>query len=251
MIIKMNIYNFTLKILLMVILMTSCEKEKIDDKENLQPLSEIKVNIDNITRKAQIKGEALSNTSIQLKYKGKLGNIITKLNQKNMGVFEFNIDLLPDLKQDIELVAKRNNKEYNYDLEPISPYTYKLDKDINKIKELLMSGKWSSNQLKSRIIKKQTNPSPPYDIFVTVAQKTFDFNKNNNFIFEVSSPLKFTHNTGTWNINTNNIITINTQIPLGPMEIKNGKIHLLNNNSLSLLVNISDGIFLIYLDRKD
>lgn len=249
----MKTHILVLKILLAVILTVSCEKEKTPNNNeiDLQPLSEIKVNINNDTRKAEIKGESLSNTQIQLKYKEKLGSIIANINQKNAGTFEFNIDLLPDFKQNIEIIAKRNDKEYNYDLDPIPSYTYKLNNDINKIKELLMSGKWSSNQIKSRIITKQTNPYPPYDIFVTVAQKTFHFNENSNFIFKVSNPLQFTHNTGTWNINTNNILTINTQIPLGPMEIKNGKILELNNNSLSLLVNISDGIFLICLDKEN
>lgn len=249
----MKSYNFILKMLLVIILLVGCEKDTVPniDTKNIKPLSEIMVNANTDIRKAQIKGKVLSNTQIQLKYKGKLGNTIAKLNQMNTGVFEFNIDLLPDFEQDIELIAKRNGKEYNFDLEPIPPYTYKFDKKANEIKGLLMSSKWSSNQLKSRIIKKQTNPYPPYDTFVMVAQKTFYFNENNNFIFKVSSPLQFTHNQGTWYINNNNILSINTQIPLGPMKIKNVKIHLLNDNNLSLLVNISDGIFLIYFDRED
>lgn len=249
---QINISKFVLKILLITILAVSCKKEALPDidTKNTKPLSEIKVIISSDIGKAQIKAKALSNTQIRLKYKGKLGSVITKIYQNNAGVFEFNIDLLPDFDQNIEIIATRNNKEYSYDLKSIPGYAYQLNRDISTIKKQLINTKWKSNQLKSRIITKQSNPSPPYNIFVTIAQKTFDFNENDNFIFKVSSPLKFTHKTGTWNINTDHIININTKIPLGPMEIKNGKIHLLDDDNLSLLVNISDGVFLIYFDKE-
>ena len=82
------------------------------------------------------------------------------------------------------------------------------------------------------------------DRFIGIAQKQFQFGPNGKFIFSVTSPLNFTDNKGTWSFD-NQEISINARIPLGPLAIKHVRINELTDSKLSLLAEISDGLFLI------
>jgi len=49
---------------------------------------------------------------------------------------------------------------------------------------------------------------------------------------------------GTWTI-SNQVLTISTRIPIGPLEMKNVRVNKLTDSELSLLVELSDGLFLM------
>ena len=84
----------------------------------------------------------------------------------------------------------------------------------------------------------------PLDMFIGVAQKQFKFENNGKFVFKVTSPLNFTDNNGSWTL-SNQELTINTKIPLGPLSMTHVRINKLTDDELSLLAEISDGLFLI------
>jgi len=48
----------------------------------------------------------------------------------------------------------------------------------------------------------------------------------------------------------NGVITIDTVIPLGPMQIKNARIQHLDADHLTLLGNIADGLFILSMTKE-
>ena len=106
-----------------------------------------------------------------------------------------------------------------------------------------MKHTWNSVASSSRMLIKHQG-SLPLDRFIGIAQKQFQFGQNGKFTFSVTSPLNFTNDKGTWSFD-NQEISINTRIPLGPLAIKHVRINELTDSKLSLLAEISEGLFLI------
>lgn len=212
-----------------------------DDKVNA-PSS---IQITTTESKATIVGKADVESEITLKYKGANGQILRQTKVDTSGSFSFSIDLLVDYEQElISFATKDGQTSEVVTLEKI-PAKATYSKGWDTAREIMLSHRWKSDQTASRIIIKQTSASPPYDLFAITAQKYFGFKANGDFHFEVTTPLQFTHTTGSWSMDEKGVIEINTMIPLGAMQITNAKIQHLDSERLSILAEISDGLFLL------
>ncbi|HMR19068.1 MAG TPA: Ig-like domain-containing protein [Sphingobacterium sp.] len=210
--------------------------------------SAIQVNV--ADNKATISGKADIGSEVTFQYAGINGQVLRTIKADASGNFSFAIDQLVDYEQELVAFATKDNKtSETVTLNKIpAKSAYSGGWDIAK--GLMQAHRWKSDQMVSRIIIKQTATTPPYDIFATVAQKYFDFKADGAFHFEVTSPLQFTHTSGTWEMDENGVITINTVIPLGPMQISDAKIQHLDADRLTLLCNISDGLFLLNMTKE-
>jgi len=61
--------------------------------------------------------------------------------------------------------------------------------------------------------------------------------------------VNYTYENGSWTIN-NSVLNISTRIPIGPLEMKNLRVTKITDSELSLLVEISDGLFLISFEAQ-
>lgn len=234
---------------LLVLFQYSCSKDDPTPREiSVSAPSAIKITT--ADDKATISGKADTGSEVTFRYDGTNGQILRSIKADASGNFSFTVDQLVDYEQQLIAFASKDDK---------TSETVRLDKIPAKAaynggwdnaRQLMLAHRWKSDQTVSRVIIKQTAATPPYDMFATVAQKYFDFKADNTFHFEVTSPLQFTHNSGTWSMNDNGVITINTVIPLGPMVINNAKIQHLDANRLTLLANISDGLFLLSMTKE-
>ncbi len=235
--------------------MSSCKKEETDplpvDKPLVAPTG-IQVTVAQNENRAVVTGKADANTTIQLKYKGSRGGVAAVGKTDAQGNFSLTIPLLNGYVQ--QLVAFTVDTESD----KTSPEATVADIPARndgiaisnaEVKQLLEANRWQSDQNNSRLIIKQTSPTPPYDMFVLTAQKYFEFKTSGAFYFAVTSPLQFADDKGTWTINEEKILNIKTTIPLGPMEMKNIRIQEINSNSLVLLAEIADGLFIISLNK--
>lgn len=213
----------------------------VDDQVNPPSFIQI-ITADN---KAIISGKADIGSEVTLKYNAETGQVLRQVKADASGSFTTNIDLLVDYKQELVAFATKNNQVSETVILDKIPAKLAYNEGWDKAKEIILSHRWKSDQTISRIIIKQTSATPPYDLFATTAQKYFDFKSNGDFHFEVTSPLQFTHTTGSWSLDDKGIIKINTMIPLGAMEITDAKIQHLDSERLSLLAKISDGLFLL------
>ena len=127
---------------------------------------------------------------------------------------------------------------------PAATQTFTQQQLVN----MLTKHAWNSVVRTSRVLVANSD-NKPYAMFVTVAQKTFKFEPNNKFIFTVTSPLNYTYENGSWTIN-NSVLNISTRIPIGPLEMKNLRVTKITDSELSLLVEISDGLFLISFETQ-
>ncbi|MBD1431366.1 hypothetical protein H8B06_00890 [Sphingobacterium sp. DN00404] len=233
-----------------ILLQYSCGKDDPAPEEETTINAPSDIQITTANDKATISGKADSGTEVTFQYEGTNGQVLRKITTDASGNFSFSIDQLADYEQQLQAFVTKGD---------LVSKTVKLDKIAAKAaynegwqtaKALIQAHRWKSDQTVSRVIIKQTAATPPYDIFATVAQKYFDFKADGTFHFEVTSPLQFTHDTGTWAINEDGVMTINTVIPLGPMKIEHAKIQHLDANRLTLLANISDGLFLLSMTRE-
>lgn len=255
--IKLRIY-ITLLVIAVMCSLSSCSDDDNDSltiNDKLLVPSQIEVAIDQNNGIAKIIGIADPNVDVQLKYKGVNGSVFKNSKTESSGRFSFQVDLFIGYDQQLEIYTSTENKESVITSEKVSiPLIVRKDKLLgltnDEVKKLLTEGRWKSDQSASRILVRQTSTTPPYDMFATVAQKFFDFKASGDFYFEVTTPLQFTHTTGTWSINENGIVDINTMIPLGAMEIKNIRIQYIDGGRLSLLSEISDGLFLLNFTKE-
>lgn len=235
-------YLLLLNIFLLSLYNCSSDNEPdIDGKVNT-PSS---IQISTTDNKATIYGKADAGSEVTLKYNAPTGQVLRHVKTDASGNFTTTVDLLVGYEQELVAFATKDNKVSE---------TVVLEKILAKAaysegwdtaKEIMLAHRWKSDQTVSRVIIKQTSATPPYDLFATTAQKYFDFKANGDFHFEVTTPLQFTHTTGSWNMDDKGVIEISTMIPLGPMQIEDARIQHLDSERLSLLANISDGLFLL------
>ncbi|MGO1669580.1 MAG: hypothetical protein ACTHYC_01980 [Sphingobacterium sp.] len=200
--------------------------------------------------KATIVGKADVGSEVTFRYDGTNGQVLRQIKADASGGFSLTLDQFVGYEQQLIAFAKKGNQvsdEVKLERIPAKP---PFIEDWNKAKVLILAHRWKSDQNSSRMLIKQTQATPPYDMFVTAAQKYFDFKSDGGFHFEVTSPLQFTHTTGSWTMDDEGIITINTVIPLGPMQLKNIRVNELTDNKFSFLTDISDGIFFITLVKE-
>lgn len=243
--------NKILLLLSFVLAFVSCSKNDSDSSPQETTVSKpSSLQITTANDKATISGMADVGSEVTFQYDGTNGQVLRQIKPDASGSFSFTIDQLVDYDQQLLAFATKGDK---------TSETIKLNKIAAKAaysggwgtaKTLMQAHRWKSDQTVSRVIIKQTAVTPPYDMFATVAQKYFDFKAGGTFLFEVTSPVAFTHNTGSWTMNENGVITINTTIPVGAMQINNAKIQHLEDGRLTLLCNISDGLFLLSLTKE-
>ncbi len=245
-----------LKVILIVLLVmvNACSKNdnEIKERPKLIPPTELKLSVLQDENKAFITGKSSANVNVYLKYAKENGAVFKSIKSDNQGFFRFQVELLTGYAQDFVVYSnlETNNENYTSDIVEVDRVPKKkeaLNITIAEIKAQLISRRWKSDQIASRIMIKQTVATPPYDMFVTTAQKYFGFNNDNTFYFTVTNPLQFTDTKGSWSIDENLVITINTYIPLGPMKMKNIYIQELSEEKFVFVTTISDGIFLITL----
>lgn len=239
-----------------VLLLISCKKDDQNpqptDKELTVP-SAIQVRVEQNENIAVITGKADPNTRIQLKYKSSRGGVAAVGKTDAQGDFSLSVPLFNGYVQ--QLVAftedtEAEKKSAETEVADIPVRSNGIALSTSEIKQLLEVNRWKSDQNSSRLIIKQTNPTPPYDVFVLTAQKYFEFKTLGAFYFAVTSPLQFADDKGSWTINDQNILNIQTTIPLGPMEMKNIRIQEITSSKLVLLADISDGVFIISLIKE-
>lgn len=213
----------------------------VDNKVNT-PSS---IQINTADSKATISGKADAGSEVTLKYNAATGQVLRQVKADASGSFTTAVDLLVGYEQELVAFATKDNKVSETVVLEKIPARAAYNGGWDTAKEIMLAHRWKSDQTVSRIIIKQTSTSPPYDLFATTAQKYFDFKINGDFYFEVTSPLQFTHTTGSWSMDDKGVIEINTMIPLGPMQIGDARIQHLDAGRLSLLAKISDGLFLL------
>lgn len=230
---------------ILLLLLHSCsnddEPNLPDDKVNAPSF----IQISTTDSKATISGKADADCEVTLKYNVATGQVLRQVKSDASGGFTTNIDLLVDYEQELIAFATKDNQVSETVMLDNIPAKVAYSVGWNTAKEIMLAHRWKSDQTVSRIIIKQTSASPPYDLFATIAQKYFDFKANGDFHFEVTTPLQFTHSTGSWSMGDKGVIEINTMIPLGAMQITDAKIQHLDSERLSLLAKISDGLFLL------
>jgi len=233
-----------------VIAFSSCSKDNPDPTETTTVNAPSSIQVTTAEDKATITGKADVGSEVTFQYIGTNGQVLRTIKPDASGNFSFSIDQLVGYEQALKAFASKGDKvstEVNIEKIPAkAAYAGGWDNAIT----LMQAHRWKSDQTVSRVIIKQTQVTPPYDMFATVAQKYFDFKSDRTFHFEVTSPLQFTHTAGTWTMDVNGVIAINTEIPLGPMQISNAKIQYLDANRLTLLANISDGLFLLSMTKE-
>jgi len=229
----------------------SCKKDdpKQDEKAGISTPSELKVALNESAGTATVIGRADAGAEVTLKYEGERGGLLRKVQADASGNFSLTVDQLVGYEQALLAFASKGDEVSASAKVPKIAAKAAYAGGWADAKELMLARRWKSDQTVSRVITRQTADAPPYQMFATVAQKYFDFKADGAFHFEVTQPVQFAHTAGTWAMDDNGVITISTQIPMGPMQIKNAKIQHLDADRLTLLAEISDGLFLLSLTK--
>lgn len=235
---------------LLVFFQYGCANDDPSDEQDPEISTPSGIEVSVSEGKASISGKADAGSEVTFKYDGANGQILRTITADVSGSFSFTVDQLVGYEQQLIAYASKDDKvSETVRLEKI-PAKAAYSGGWDTARQLMQAHRWKSDQTTSRVIIKQTAATPPYDMFATVAQKYFDFKADGSFHFEVTSPLQFSHDTGTWSMNEDGVTTINTVIPLGPMVINNAKIQHLDANRLTLLATISDGLFLLSMTKE-
>lgn len=243
---KHKIYLFTL----MALLQYSCSKDSPAPAEDSPLSTPSAIQISTTEDKAVIRGKADPGSDVTFQYLAKNGQVLRTVHADASGNFDLTVDRLVGYEQQLKAFASKAEQTSEALILDKIPAKADYAGGWTQASDLMQSRRWKSDQTASRTLIKQTAATPPYDMFATVAQKYFDFKADGVFHFEVSSPLQFKHQAGTWVMDASGIITINTVIPLGAMQIKNARIQYLDSDRLTLLANIDDGLFLISMTKE-
>lgn len=243
------IYRISL-LLLIAVGLYSCSKKDSDAPQITTVNAPLSLKVTTENGKATISGKADAGSEVTFQYAGANGQVLRTIKPDASGNFSFAIDQLVGYEQQLTAFATKGDKKSETITMEKIPAKSAYSGGWDNARQLIQAHRWKSDQTVSRVIIKQTATTPPYDMFATVAQKFFDFKPAGVFHFEVTSPLQFAHTTGSWTMDANGVILINTSIPLGPMQINNAKIQQLEANRLTLLANISDGLFLLSMTKE-
>ena len=86
-------------------------------------------------------------------------------------------------------------------------------------------------------------------MFVNTAVKHFEFLSNSKFTFTVTSPMSKTFPGGKWSVK-NKRVDIDTEIPLGPMLLRNSRIQTLTEKEMAMLTEVDGGLFLLWFTAE-
>lgn len=255
---RIKLQSQMLWMVLALVAVVGCDKDNpISDQDDLGLITptEIVVSVKQDQGKAVITGKVDANVAVYLKYNANNGAILKKDISNNDGHFSLEVVLFRGFKQEFVVYSSREKDEITLEsekrvVEEIPAKTSSLMLSLTQIKEKLLAHQWKSDQLSSHIIIKQTSATPPYDMFVTTAQKYFEFKEDGAFYFKVTSPLEFTDTKGVWAIQDNFNMQIDTTIPMGSMRLENIRIQELTDNRFVFVTDISDGVFFITLIKE-
>jgi len=233
-----------------VIAFSSCSKDDPDTLNNNTVNAPSSIQVSTANDKATITGKGDVGSEVTFQYVGTNGQVLRTIKPDASGNFSVTVDQLVEYEQQLVAFASKGDKTSEKVKMPNIAAKSAYSGDLVAAKVLIQAHRWKSDQTVSRVIIKQSNPTPPYDMFATVAQKYLDFKADGVFHFEVTNPLQFTHTSGTWEMDEDGVITINTVIPLGPMQIHNAKIQYLDADRLTLLANIADGLFILSMTKE-
>ena len=236
---KKNVCNFLAVLCLLMggVTMVSCSKDDDTPSGKQEPV--VQMNLDEKAKMATIAVNKLdANTHVQLVYARARGQVLAQGFADDKGTALFKVEQLVGYEQILKVVVQRGKtvKELK-----VPAATQQLTQQ--QLQSLLTKQAWNSVAKKSRVLIKNSDKTP-YDRLAGEAQKTFKFKTGGKFIFTVSSPMKHFDDKGTWTI-SNKVLTISTRIPIGPLEMKNVRVNKLTDSELSLLVELSDGLFLM------
>lgn len=226
-------------------MMFSCSKSEDTPNEKGNPEAQVKVKEE--TKSAIISVKNLpAKSEVLLVYADDRGQMLTKGLTDAQGNWQFDADQLVGFEQHLKVMVKENDQ--NKLIQTLTIPAAKQTLTQQQLVNMLTKHAWNSVVRTSRVLVTNSD-NKPYAMFVTVAQKTFKFEPNNKFIFTVTSPLNYTYENGSWTIN-NSVLNISTRIPIGPLEMKNLRVTKITDSELSLLVEISDGLFLISFEAQ-
>lgn len=189
---------------------------------------------------------APANAQLQLVYDVKRGEVAAIGNAAENGTHAFKLPLLAGYEQNLKLVVK--NGETGAELKGITLPAADEQYTDEQITQGLQGHVWQSVQTRSRILVGHTG-TRPYSLFVTQALKRFEFLADSKFTFTVLSPLQKSFPNGTWTVKSKRI-DIDTQIPLGPMQLHNTRIQNLTNKELVMLTEVENGLFLLTFEAQ-
>ena len=226
-------------------MMFSCSKSEDTPNEKGNPEAQVKVKEE--TKSAIISVKNLpAKSEVLLVYADDRGQMLTKGLTDAQGNWQFDADQLVGFEQHLKVMVKENDQ--NKLIQTLTIPAAKQTLTQQQLVNMLTKHAWNSVVRTSRVLVANSD-NKPYARLVTVAQKTFKFEANNKFIFTVTSPLNYTYENGSWTIN-NSVLNISTRIPIGPLEMKNLRVTKITDRELSLLVEISDGLFLISFEAQ-
>ncbi len=208
----------------------------------------ITVTVKNTTSKnrAVVKGKAAPHASVILQYAAPRGADLKTMQTDKNGRFEILVDGIREFEQPLVLVQQivKGTDTVNIKKE-ITPIVAgdKIPLTQEQIVALLTAHRWKSVAATSRVIIRQTQPKPAFDKLLTFAQKYVRFHPDGSFDFEITHPKQFSYTGGTWKMDGNNHLTIQTDYPHGLLELNNVRINELNGTTLSLLEEVADGLF--------
>lgn len=239
---KKNVCNFlaVLCLLMGTVTMVSCSKD--DDAPSGKQEPVVQMNLDEKAKMATIAVNKLdANTHVQLVYATARGQVLAEGFADDKGTALFKVEQLVGYEQILKVVVQENERGKTVKELKIPAATQQLTQQ--QLQSLLTKQAWNSVAKKSRVLIKNSDKTP-YARLVGEAQKTFKFETGGKFIFTVSIPMKHFDDKGTWTV-SNKVLTISTRIPIGPLEMKNVRVNKLTDSELSLLVELSDGLFLM------
>lgn len=237
--------------LLCTIFLFACSNE--DDNSNA-PLpkpdpKELKVQVaaDTKTNTATVSvANAPAEASLSLVLDVERGKALDQATADKNGTHTFKLPLLAGYEQKLKLVVKSGatSAEVKNLTLPAAEEQYSDE----QIAQGLQKHKWLSDQKRSRIIVGHTSTNP-YDMFVNKAVKHFEFLPNSKFNFTVTSPLQWNFPDGKWSVK-NKRVDIDTQIPLGPMLLRNSRIQTLTEKEMVMLTEVNGGLFLLWFTSE-
>ena len=189
---------------------------------------------------------APAEASLSLVLDVKRGKPLDQATADKNGTHTFKLPLLAGYEQKLKLVVKSGatSAEVKNLTLPAAEEQYADE----QIAQGLQKHKWLSDQNRSRIIVDHTS-SNPYHMFVNKAVKHFEFLSNSKFTFTVTSPMSKTFPGGKWSVK-NKRVDIDTEIPLGPMLLRNSRIQTLTEKEMAMLTEVDGGLFLLWFTAE-
>ena len=239
--------NFFVVLYLLIgaISIVSCSKNEDLPVDKKEPTVQMTLNEQTKTATIKVSG-LVAKTHLQLVYATARGQVLGEALVNADGTQQFEVYQVVVFEHNFMVVVKQNETKTTLKELKVPAATQTLTQQ--QLVNMLTKHAWNSVVRTSRVLVANSD-NKPYTMFVTVAQKTFKFEANNKFIFTVTSPLNYTYENGSWNIN-NSVLNISTRIPIGPLEMKNLRVTKITDSELSLLVEISDGLFLISFEAQ-